>query len=510
MSTFARLLLATTSALVGCTSPSEEGSTDAAPVAQDGAPSTDAALPSADARANPDASIGDASSGNEPPLVTQSFSEGSASVLNPERGFWEEVPLVGGDFSNERKNGFTVAHSYVRLDAFRSSPLDATLLGALQSGFNAVRAAGIKVVPRFTYNFAQGDPDAPLSVIQGHIAQLQPLLAANADVIATLQAGFIGAWGEWHDSTNGLDDTNARAAIANALLGALPSSRFIQLRYPYQKDALWGPITSATAFGGTNGARVGEHNDCFLASDDDEGTYNSPPTSIDTLKAYIANEGLYSPVGGETCNLDIPRSDCPTALKELSDFHWSFINSQFDLDVLDRWMTAGCYATIQRHLGYRLFLTSASYSGRVHPGGILNLQVALQNSGYANLFNARPVYVVLKGQGLKGQGPDTNGLHLTALLSKVDPRTWAAGAAASFHAQLRVPANVPAGTYTLALWLPDAANSLKASPAYAVQLANDGVWDASIGENAITTMFTIDETAPGAVDPGAQSFTEVE
>ncbi len=477
------------------------------PGGPDGATSTD---PGGDASGVPVATMdasADAPSGAEPPLVTQSFSEGSASILNPERGFWEEVPLVGGDFANERSLGFTVSHSYVRLDAYRSSPLDAGFLTSLQSGFDAARAAGVKVVPRFTYNFAQGDPDAPLSVIQGHIGQLQPLLAANADVIATLQAGFIGAWGEWHDSTNGLDNTTDRATIANALLSALPGSRFLQVRYPYEKDAIWGPITSATAFGGTNAARVGEHNDCFVASADDEGTYFNPPTPIDTLKAYVANEGLYSPVGGETCNLDPPRSDCPTALAELSALHWSFLNRGFDTDVLNGWSSQGCLSTIQSHLGYRVFLTGASTSGRVRPGGVLRLQVALRNGGYAAMFNARPVYAVLEGGG-GGEG-GSGGLHLTALLSKVDPRTWAAGAAASFEVRLRVPANVPPGTYSLALWLPDAAPSLQGKPAYAVQLANDGVWDASLGENTITTSLRVDPTAPGAVDPAAATFVEL-
>ena len=38
--------------------------------------------------------------------------------------------------------------------------------------------------------------DAPKNIVLNHIAQLKPLLQDNADVIACMQMGFIGTWGE--------------------------------------------------------------------------------------------------------------------------------------------------------------------------------------------------------------------------------------------------------------------------------------------------------------------------
>lgn len=58
---------------------------------------------------------------------------------------------------------------------------------------------------------------------------------------------------------------------------------------------LGGPLAEASAFDGSDAARVGHHNDCFLASDDDWGTYEDP---IDDWKAFIAQEGRFTPVGG--------------------------------------------------------------------------------------------------------------------------------------------------------------------------------------------------------------------
>src|SRR5699024_7204160 len=125
--------------------------------------------------------------------------------------------------------------------------------------------------------YPDSEPDASEARVLAHIAQLEPLLRAHEDVIALVQAGFIGAWGEWHTSTHGLDDDpDARRAILEALLDALPTSRSTQLRCPAYKEVLFGdPLTEAEARSGSHEARVGHHNDCFVSSESDVGTYPS-------------------------------------------------------------------------------------------------------------------------------------------------------------------------------------------------------------------------------------------
>ena len=148
--------------------------------------------------------------------------------------------------------------------------LDDALLDSLSAGLAAVRAVGIKVTMRFVYNDGF-DPDAPKARVLEHIQQVKPLLAANADVIAAFQAGFIGAWGEWHSSTNGLATPQNRKDILLAFLDAVPASRSVQIRTPMFKDEIFpgGALGSAEAFTGSARARTGHHNDCFLASVDD-------------------------------------------------------------------------------------------------------------------------------------------------------------------------------------------------------------------------------------------------
>ena len=71
-----------------------------------------------------------------------------------------------------------------------------------------------------------------------HISQLKPILTLNQDVILTMQAGFVGPWGEWHGSTNFADDLEARQQIVSALLDAVPE-RNVGIRTPKHKQALY-------------------------------------------------------------------------------------------------------------------------------------------------------------------------------------------------------------------------------------------------------------------------------
>lgn len=389
------------------------------------------------------------------------------------------------NFFHVRTQGNTLTRIYFRLDAFRNSALPPSFLGAVSDAFRKARESGIKVIPRFSYNFGpypNPDPDASQSRIEQHLQQLAPLLASNEDVILSLEAGFIGAWGEWHTSTNGLDtDPSAKAAILSAILAALPPSRMVALRYPSDMQMLNGPpITAGEAFSGTDRARVGSHQDCFLASDDDWGTWGRSGNSYADDKAYVAANGQYAVVGGETCNPNPPRSDCPTALSELESMHWTYLNEDFEPTVLQGFVDGGCYDEIDRRLGYRFRLVSGSYSATLTRRDTLQLELQVANDGFASMFNQRSVFVVLY-----------KGAEQYACQISTDPRTWQPNTVTTIRQSCGLSSTMSSGTYALALWLPDQASSIRDDPQYAVRFANQGLWDATRGYNVITDHVTI-------------------
>jgi hypothetical protein len=183
----------------------------------------------------------------------------------------------------------------------------------------------------------------------------------------------------------------------------------------------------------------------------------------------------------------------------MASHHWSYLNSQYNVAVLDGWEEGGCGGDVRRGLGYRLPLQRVAHSQSVAPGGLLALEIDLVNRGFAAMYNERPVYIVLTGGGER---------H-TARLDGADPRRWQPGTAISLATRLRLPADLEPGSYAVSLWLPDADPSLAADTRYSVRLASDGVWSAETGENVLVHDLLVDPSAPGHIDPSASSLREI-
>lgn len=438
---------------------------------------------------------GTASTSPEPDSVSHAYIYSDASLLNPERGFFTpyELPSPAG-FSSVRITGNTLVHLNIRLDDWRESDLPEEMLNGLQTNFDDIREAGVKVIIRFAYNqgpYPDSEPDASKSQILKHIQQLTPLLQKNSDVIAWVEAGFIGAWGEWHTSTNGLDNITDKRDILNAILEAIPN-RFVQVRYPANIIEMYpNPEDAANA-------HVAHHNDCFLSSETDVGTYErNGENTIERDQKYLAELTLFTPMSGETCAPFPPRSECTNAIHEMELLHFSAINEAYHKGILRSWEEGGCLQEITDRMGYRLSLTSADFNEGVRPGGLLNLTVNLQNTGFASIINERPVYVVLVGRD--GIPPYVTKLEL-------DPRTWRPGES-TFTASIRLPSDIEEGEYNIALWLPDEAESLQANPLYAVQFANENIWDESTGYNILGKV-TVDSSVTGSYERGKSMQVE--
>jgi hypothetical protein len=457
----------------GLPPPDAEAGADAAGEA-DADPGTDE---SADVPGDADAA--EATDGDEDgpaPGVVHEYVGTDEAFLNPERGFHRLVLINDEtDLRWVRDEGYVLVQGSSHLDTVRSAPITTELLAGLQRGLDAVRDAGLKIVLRFVYNDGF-DEDASRDWVLHHIGQLAPVWQANADVILVLQAGFVGAWGEWHSSTNHLlDDVATQRTIVDAELAALPSDRMLQLRTPLLKAGMFGatPLSEASAFDGSATARVGHHNDCFLASDTDMGTY--PDGEIEAWKTYLAQETRFVPMGGETCATNPPRSECASALAEMERLHVTYMHQGYHPDVVAGWTAGGCRPEIDRRLGYRFVLRRAEFPETLGAGRSFRLRLVLDNEGWAAPFNPRPVVLVL----------DDGTRREELVLDGVDPRRWAPGVETEVTAVLRVPDALPAGSYRVLLWLPDASASLRARAEYAVRLADDGIWDATLGANVL-------------------------
>ncbi|TWI62596.1 uncharacterized protein DUF4874 [Pseudoduganella lurida] len=407
------------------------------------------------------------------------FRPTDAGIANPERGMyvWANDSLAAwtpAQADAQFAAGYRIVYAPVRLDAYAGAPLPQAVLDGLSASFATARRAGLKLIPRFLYNYPAGETayrnaqDAPLARVLEHIGQLKPVLAANADVIAYLQAGFVGAWGEWHTSSNDLTAAGPRTQIRDALLDALPPDRFLQLRYPPYLMA-WAPQVPRWR-DGSKASRIGVHNDCFMASNTDVGTYSEDAATRQRQHAYTAALSAVTPFGAETCNPadepdPTPRTNCDDILREGSRFGLTYLNDTYYRGLFHtRWEAQGCMAQVKRSMGYRFELATLRHSADVAAGRSGELALTLRNSGWARAFNPRGVQLLLKHR--------TTGAVVRLALPSVDPRDWLPGRTSTVTARFAVPAGTPAGIYDVLLALPDGAASLAGDARYSVRPAN--------------------------------------
>ncbi|MEP5338750.1 MAG: DUF4832 domain-containing protein [Algibacter sp.] len=408
------------------------------------------------------------------------YTASSDVISNPERGFmhsWsvasEGTPLSLVTLQSLMSENVTIILRLYYLDAFKDSDLSTAQLDLIKADFANLREAGVKCVLRFAYNSDQNDTDAPLSIIESHLDQLKPVFADNADVIAFVQAGFIGSWGEWHTTTNGLNTKANRTAVLNKLLEAFPESIKIQLRTPGYKQEIFDYTTaigSDVGYGTTDIARVGFHNDCFLASVDDYGTYNN----VTIEKSYISQEALFVPTGGETCPPSgIPTASCATADTEMSLLKWTYLNLDYYGPVLNVWRNNSCFTDFQKELGYRLVLKSASLKKEATANGSFELNTVIDNVGFAPIYNSKNTFLVFRAVS-------DGTIYKKALnfdVRKVVP-------VIDYDLKESVSlSGIPSGSYQLLLKIEDASDTLSDRPEYSIQLANTNTWESAEGLN---------------------------
>lgn len=459
-------------------------------------------------------------------------SESLRGTLAPAFGddYWLQDALQYAPF------GLTVVQAYCYLTASIACPLPDSKLAALADSLAAMRRHGLKALLRFAYETDDSRLAGPtLATIMGHLDQLAPVIQQHLDVIYVLQAGFVGAWGEWHSSCHQLeDDPAALAAIIGRLLAILPPERCTQVRVPKFKRWVLGTplldeyklLTAGDAHSGRPLARIGYHNDGFLAGHNDGYTWPEPPLfsqpgnpEFDQMTA----ESLYVPVDAELFWRDFAGPVGGLAAMQRLWLHHndtlslahSYSGREGKPYSIDRWMCepltrmraeAGglpyadgyfadaygdeaertVFAYITDHLGYRFELQRAVLPARLSADARLHCRVELVNRGCSGPVNPRPVCWVLRGADGRR--------HLFPV--DADPRRWYPHAPGdrsrqplthSIMLDALLPSGIAPGPCQLALWLPDAAPSLCDDPRYAIRFANrDTLW--SEGLNVLGTV----------------------
>ena len=375
--------------------------------------------------------------------------------------------------------------------------------------------------------------------ILAHLDQLKPFLEKNKDLILVVQAGMIGAWGEWHSSVQGLENSEeTKAAVLEKLLSVVPAERNVQVRLPEFKNLLKDKPELYK--------RLSFHDDFIVIRPDrwDADMHEGTP-KFDQIVA----ESPYLVVDGELpwgfwsvgADPDSPSAgwiiDGMQAARRLFLQHYTSLsiihnykeqhpNNRFDennppeysmvvwkktmitedsllqhhMPVSDSYfrkkdgtkVKRNMFDYIRDHLGYRIELQSLQLPSKFVSGKENVLKLSLKNRGFATVFGEHPVYFVLI---------DDAG-EVTEFPTDANPKNWQpfepkdSAYTSLMHTvdvSLELPASVTAGTYKLGLWIPDGSDRLRYNPRYAIHCANgDTDWwiskDGKYGVNVLTAV----------------------
>jgi hypothetical protein len=189
----------------------------------------------------------------------------------------------------------------------------------------------------------------------------------------------------------------------------------------------------------------------------------------------MENDTRFTPMGGETCNINPPRTSCETALEELKKYHWSYLNIDYHPEVVNAWIDGGCFPVIEDKLGYRFVLQRGGFSEFVAPGEYFEVELEIQNFGWASPYKeVKSEFVLVNSESDE---------KLIFPISE-DLRFWEpSDTPYKIKASFCIPSNTKTGNYTLYIrsFFSTAENDYSKS----IRFANEIEWDDELGLNSL-------------------------
>ena len=418
---------------------------------------------------------------------------------------------------------------YFYLTSYMGTSIPDAAFQNMQKVFDNVKKSGYKVILIFAYRYDETCAFETYGDIKRHLSQLKPFLLKNESLIFSVQAGFLGLWGEWH--ATGLDNSPYhKKVVIRDLLNAIPPGRKLQVRETqYKADAAgyikrtaggpieYYPLTNEeyNRIGFQNAYLVLEQgpyaqwdyrwpdDDYFFVKKECLATVVDGEMPYDGAGAYNFNDIAHGTLGGWKA-IERMREHAYSSFSVVHNFkvnisawkhqlvtpdmfysHDLAISEDYFLDQHARIIPRPAYEYIRDHLGYRFEMKEAHIPVYVNRGDSATFTIDLKNFGFAPLINKRPVYLVL----IDEQG------NVTEFRTTVDPRQWMPVQSRSDASQTikhteRVTEALSPGIYKVGLWLPDEDPELRYNNEYAIQFANGNIeyWKDAAGKFLINVI----------------------
>ena len=427
------------------------------------------------------------------------YTETLDDIKNPERGFYSTAFLkMMPTGTKPTTSGANLVHLRISIGEFSGAvngtgdlELTADALNALDQTLQNIKSRGGSVILRFAYDGFNGkkDLEPSLDMILKHISQLKPVFYKNQDVIAYVELGFFGPWGEMHSSK--ISSTENVSKAIDVMLDAVPENIKIGVRTP-NYYAKWAGIDRATlneniTVKGTNAYRVGLFNDGYLGSNNDLGTFANREIEI----AWLEKQAMHTFYGGEVVANANPSSKpaintVAYMSEEAFKTHTTYLNSEWNGNVINAWKEETYngsdelykgqtgYLYIANHLGYRFVLRKSEVTNEIRQNDKLKVKLQIENVGFANLINDKKVTLVLEKEG-----------QMHEILTNIDATTWNSKENSNINIEVSLPEDIELGEWNIYLRISQEGDIESDNNYKCIKLANADIWKEDIGANYI-------------------------
>ncbi len=419
-----------------------------------------------------------------------SCGPGNTPVFNPTGSLTLLLIDLGGFSSGS--NGITDDEG--NYTEGKDYDLDETFFNNIRQTLENCRKNGCVVAIRFRYDDVgklNPEPSSYDKIIE-HIEQIRAdgLLEDYKDILAYVESGFVGSWGEhWGGKYCSFED---KARLLDLLLDVVPKEIPVTVRTPLTFTTWAGiaedDIDEYISEPGSDASRVCLYNDGYMGSDSDLGTYHNRERDLQ----WVSRQAVNSYYGGEfSGNLEfaqqyetyLPENSIP----EMYYTHLSYINSniyqlyknytfseQYDVENVDNSAYYGetVFKFIRDHIGYRFVIRDSDLSEEVQQGGILTLDADIENTGFANPHMTQKAEIILEKDG-----------NYVKTEVDVNTREWYSCTTSSPEFELKIPGGLETGKWNVYFKLSVGNNTQEEMHVRSVKFANNGTWSSALGAN---------------------------
>ena len=446
------------------------------------------------------------------PINDISYQESLEETLNPYRGFYKSVQISytkGNDNSSKNFTSYKdkLVHLRIDLSDFAAHPgindghesdvnIDSqttNMQAALKTTLQNLRNNNTTAVVRIAYDnhysgytkdtWVKDDKgndvlmkrsvwEPQIKTVLQHQQAVGEIFAQFPDVIASVECGVFGPWGEMHSSQI-MSDNNLKLVI-DKWLEVLPESMTVTVRQP-EHYCKWSGVPVASiqenvTAPGTLEYRVGVFNDGYLGSYDDRGTFRNRTKEV----AWLENQAKHTLYGGEIVLWESdpkhPSEELNNAVymeKEGFKTHTSYLNIGWNDNVIQDmrdttfkgtdplYSGAGVseFTYVQNHLGYRYVVRNVKLTKETTKYENFALEADIENVGFANLIMEKKAYLIIKGTDSatsayeKAYDLSSLDASLKESSENADPRDWDSAATTVLKANVDIPDDFPSGAY---------------------------------------------------------------